>query len=54
MSYPDGRAVEGIWTQGIITDVLSRISEANKEEPLQERRHRTIQTATRIRIRERA
>jgi len=25
MSYPDGRIIEGIWTQGIITDVLGKI-----------------------------
>ena len=29
LQYPDGRAVEGIWKEGILTKVISKLSDAH-------------------------
>jgi len=50
MQYPDGRWMEGVWTQGLLTTVLSKLTEANYEEPLEEPKNRGYQTHIRIKV----
>jgi len=50
MQYPDGRWMEGVWTQGLLTTVLSKLTEANYEEPLEEPKNRRYQTHIRIKV----
>lgn len=42
--------MEGVWAQGILTNVISKLSEANLEAPLDEPKSREYQSHTRIRI----
>jgi hypothetical protein len=36
--------MEGVWIQGILTEVISKISETHVEAPLEEKKVRTLQS----------
>ena len=40
--YPDGKFITGVWTQGILTEAISKVMEQSREEPLDEPRFRTV------------
>jgi hypothetical protein len=50
MQYPDGRWMEAVWTQGRLTEVLSKLSEAHLEAPLEERASKTYQARVSMRV----
>lgn len=40
--YPDGKFITGVWTQGILTEAMSKVMEQNREEPLDEPKSRGL------------
>lgn len=40
--------MEGLWTQGILTNIISKLTEAHVEDPLEEPKLKGYQTHTRI------